>query len=142
MELEDIKRKILTRRDGEENQQISNIPVIKERMQNEGCPMETSETEISVRVETKITDEERLIIDELKASMIRNETEEYLRFKKVDRRKLRHVIKKSNVVIKLIETDDATQTNKQTSSPLGCKRSWSEERQNRKEKRVMVEKKN
>ena len=114
MELEDIKRKILTRRDGEENQQISNIPVIKERMQNEGCPMETSETEISVRVETKITDEERLIIDELKASMIRNETEEYLRFKKVDRRKLRHVIKKSNVVIKLIETDDATQTNKQT----------------------------
>ena len=114
MELEDIKRKILTRRDGEENQQISNIPVIKERMQNEGCPMETSETEISVRVETKITDEERLIIDELKASMIRNETEEYLRFKKVDRRKLRHVIKKSNVVIKLIETDDTTQTNKQT----------------------------
>ena len=145
MELEDIKRKILTRRDGEENQQISKIPVVKERMQNEGCPMETSETEISVRVETKITDEERLIIDELKASMIRNETEEYLRFKKVDRRKLRHVIKKSNVVIKLIETDDATQTNKQTcygSSPLGCKRSWSEERQNRKEKRVMVEKKN
>ena len=114
MELEDIKRKILTRRDGEENQQISNIPVVKERMQNEGCPMETSETEISVRVETKITDEERLIIDELKASMIRNETEEYLRFKKVDRRKLRHVIKKSNVVIKLIETDDTTQTNKQT----------------------------
>ena len=97
MELEDIKRKILTRRDGEENQQISKIPVVKERMQNEGCPMETSETEISVRVETKITDEERLIIDELKASMIRNETEEYLRFKKVDRRKLRHVIKKSNV---------------------------------------------
>ena len=114
MELEDIKRKNLTRRDGEENQQISNILVIKERMQNEGCPMETSEREISVRVETKITDEERLIIDELKASMIRNETEEYLRFKKVDRRKLRHVIKKSNVVIKLIETDDATQTNKQT----------------------------
>ena len=72
------------------------------------------EREISVRVETKITDEERLIIDELKASMIRNETEEYLRFKKVDRRKLRHVIKKSNVVIKLIETDDTTQTNKQT----------------------------
>ena len=114
MELEDIKRKNLTRRDGEENQQISNILVIKERMQNEGCPMETSEREISVRVETKITDEERLIIDELKASMIRNETEEYLRFKKVDRRKLRHVIKKSNVVIKLIETDDTTQTNKQT----------------------------
>ena len=114
MELEDIKRKILTSRDGEENQQISNILVIKERMQNEGCPMETSEREISVRVETKITDEERLIIDELKASMIRNETEEYLRFKKVDRRKLRHVIKKSNVVIKRIETDDTTQTNKQT----------------------------
>ena len=114
MELEDIKRKILTRRDGEENQQISNIPVVKERMQNEGCPMETSETEISVRVETKITDEERLIIDELKALMKRNETEEYLCFKKVDRRKLRHVTKKSNVVIKPIETDDATQTNKLT----------------------------
>ena len=40
--------------------------------------METSETEISVRVETKITDEECLIIDELKALMRRNETEEYL----------------------------------------------------------------
>ena len=128
MELEDIKRKILTSRDGEENQQISNILVIKERMQNEGCPMETSETEISVRVETKITDEERLIIDELKASMIRNETEEYLRFKKVDRRKLRHVIKKSNVVIKLIETDDATQTNKQTNllwqQPFGLQKKF------------------
>ena len=78
MELDDIKRKILIRRDGEENQQINNIPVIKERIQNGRCLMETSETEISVRVETKITDEECLIIDELKALMRRNETEEYL----------------------------------------------------------------
>ena len=55
--------------------------------------MEPSETEIRVRVETKITDEKRLIIDELKALMIRNETEEYLPFKKVDQRKLRDVTK-------------------------------------------------
>ena len=49
--------------------------MIEERIQNESGPMEPSETEIGVRVETKITDEERLIIDELKALMIRNETE-------------------------------------------------------------------
>ena len=47
--------------------------------------MAPSEKEIRVRVETKITDEERLIIDELKALMIRNETEEYLPFKEVGR---------------------------------------------------------
>ena len=45
--------------------------------------MKPNETEICVRVETKITDEERLIIDELKALMIRNEKEENLLFKKV-----------------------------------------------------------
>ena len=74
MELEGIQRKILTRY-GEENQEISDIPVIEERTQNESRPMEPSETEIRARVETKITDEERLIIDELKSFMRRNETE-------------------------------------------------------------------
>ena len=74
MELEGIERKILTRY-SEENQEISDIPVIEERTQNESRPMEPSETEIRARVETKITDEERLIIDELKSFMIRNETE-------------------------------------------------------------------
>ena len=75
VEIEEIKGKILTRRDGEENQEINDIPVIEERIPNESRPMEPSETEIGVRVETKITDEERLIMDELKA-LIRNETEE------------------------------------------------------------------
>ena len=65
----------MTSRNGEENQGINDIPGIEERIQNERHPMEPSETEIRVRVETKITDEERLIIDELKALMIRNETE-------------------------------------------------------------------
>ena len=74
--------------------------------------VEPSETEIPVRVETKITDEERLIIDELKALMIRNEAEEYLPFQKVDQTKLRYVTKKVNAVIRHIETDDVTQTNK------------------------------
>ena len=68
--------------------------------------------QICVCVETNITDEERLIIDELKCLMIRNETEEYLLFKKVDQRKLRGVTKKVNAVIRHIETDDVTQTNK------------------------------
>ena len=86
--------------------------MIEERVQNESRPMEPSETEIRVRVETKIRDEKRLIIDELKALMIRNETEEYLPFKKVDQRKLRDVTKKVNAVIRHIETDDVTQTNK------------------------------
>ena len=75
VEIEEIKGEILTRRDGEENQEINDIPVIEERIPNESRPMEPSETEIGVRVETKITDEERLIMDELKA-LIRNETEE------------------------------------------------------------------
>ena len=75
MELEGIQRNILTERNGEENQEINDIPVMEERTQNESRPMEPSETEIRVRVEIKITDEERLIIDELKSFMIRNETE-------------------------------------------------------------------
>ena len=74
--------------------------------------MEPSEIEIRIRVETNITDKERLIIDELKPLMIRNKTEEYLPFKKVDQRKLRDITKKVNAVIRHIETDDVTQTNK------------------------------
>ena len=67
------------------NQEINDIPVIEEeRIQNESGPIEPSEIEIRVCAETKITDEEHLIIDELKALMIRNETEEYLPYKKVD----------------------------------------------------------
>ena len=83
VELEEIRRKMLTPRDGEENQETNDIPVIKERIQNEICPIEPSETEIRVYVETKNMDDERLINDELKALMIRNETKEYLPFKKV-----------------------------------------------------------
>ena len=74
--------------------------------------MEPSEMEIRIRVETNITDKERLIIDELIALMIRNKTEEYLPFKKVDQRKLRDITKKVNAVIRHIETDDVAQTNK------------------------------
>ena len=44
--------------------------------------------------------------------MIRNEVEEYLSFKKVDPTKLRDVANKANAVIRHIETDDVTQTNK------------------------------
>ena len=62
----------MTCRDVEESQEINDLPGIEERIQNESCPMEPSETEIHVRVKTKITDEERL---ELKSLMIRNETE-------------------------------------------------------------------
>ena len=66
-----------------------------------------------MRVETRITDEERLIIDKLKALMIRNETEEYIPIEKVNQRKLRDVTTKTwNAVIRHIETDDITQTNK------------------------------
>ena len=68
--------------------------------------------EIHVSVETRITDEGCLIIDEQNTLMIRNETEEYLLFKKVDQRKLWEVTKKVSAVIRHNETDDATQTNK------------------------------
>ena len=66
--------------------------------------------QIHVRVEIKITDEDRLIIDEPEALMIRNETEEYLPFKKVDQRKPRDVTKKAvtNAVIRHIETNYVT----------------------------------
>ena len=76
--------------------------------------MDSLETKVLVRVETKITDGELVIIDELKALMMRNETEEYLTFNKVDQRKLRDVTKKINAVIRHIETYDVTQTNKLT----------------------------
>ena len=62
--------------------------------------MQTGETELRIHAETEITDEGRLIIDELKALMIKNETEECLPFKKVDQRKLRDVTKKVNAVIR------------------------------------------
>ena len=44
--------------------------------------------------------------------MIRNETEKYLPFKKVDQRKLRDVTKKMNAVMRYIETDGVTETSK------------------------------
>ena len=73
--------------------------------------MEPNETELRVRVETGITDEERLIIEELKILITRIETEEYLTSKKVDHRKLRDVTKKVNAVIRHTETDDVPQAN-------------------------------
>ena len=124
MELEKIRKKILTLRGGEENQEINGIPVIEERIRNKNGLMEPNETEIRVRVEIEITDAEHLIIDELKALMIRNETEKYLPFKKVDERKLRDVTKKVNAVIRHIETDDVTQTNKQTNKPAMTATLW------------------
>ena len=62
--------------------------------------------------------------------IVSNETEEYQTFEIVDQRKLRDVTKKVDAVIRHVETDDVTQ-----SSPLDCKRSWSEERQKRRETR-------
>ena len=46
MELEEIKRKILTTRDNEQNQEINGITVIKERMRNINDPTEPNETDI------------------------------------------------------------------------------------------------
>ena len=48
--------------------------MIKKRIKNEDGLMEPNQTEIQVYVGTEITDEEHLIIDELKALIIRNET--------------------------------------------------------------------
>ena len=48
--------------------------MIKKRIQNEDGLMEPNQTEIQVYVVTEITDEEHLIIDKLKALIIRNET--------------------------------------------------------------------
>ena len=79
----------------------------------------------------------------LKALRIRNETEEYLLFKKVDQRKLSDATKK---VIRYIETDDVTLTNKLAMAAalwvtkhVGVKKS---KKKRRREKRAMVEKKN
>ena len=49
---------------------------------------------------------------------------------------MRDVTEKMNAVVRHTETDDITQTNKLTmaAAPLGCERSWSEEKQKRKEK--------
>ena len=52
MELEEISRKILPPRDGEEKQEVNDVPLIEKKIQNENGPMESNETEISVRVET------------------------------------------------------------------------------------------
>ena len=81
-------------------------------IQNENGPKEPNETEIRLCVEAEITDEERLIIDVLKALMIRDETEECLHFEKVDQAKMNDVAENVNAVIKHTETDDVTQTNK------------------------------
>ena len=75
-------------------------------------PNETKWNRDACKFKTVITDEERLIIDELKTLIISNETEEYLTFKIVDQRKLRDVTKKVDAVIRHVETDDVTQTNK------------------------------
>ena len=94
------KEKHLTPIGGEENQEINDIPVIEENIQNESGPMEHSDTKIRVRVEIKVTDEKRLIIDELKAVIIRNGTKEYLPFNNVDQGELRDVTKKVNELIR------------------------------------------
>ena len=54
--------------------------------------------------------------------MIRNETEEYLPFKKVDQRKLRDVTKKVNAMTINTETDDETQTNLLWQQPFGLQK--------------------
>ena len=74
--------------------------MIEENIQNESGPMEHSDTEIRVRVEIKITDEKRLIIDELKVLIRRNGTKEYLPFNNVDQGELRDVTKKVNELIR------------------------------------------
>ena len=57
VDLKEIRREIFTPKDGEENQEINDIPVIEERIQNERGPMEPSQTEICLCAETKVTDE-------------------------------------------------------------------------------------
>lgn len=84
--------------------------MIKKRIQNEDGLMEPNQTEIQVYVGTEITDEEHLIIDDLK-TLISNETDESLLFKKIDKRKFRDVTKKVNAEMRHIETD-VTQTDK------------------------------
>ena len=84
--------------------------------------MEPNKTDIRVRVKTEITNEKPLIIDVLKALMIKNETEEQLTFKKVYQRRLSDVTKKVNAVIRYIEKDDVTQTNLLWQPPFGLQK--------------------
>ena len=65
-------------------QEFNDIPVIEGRVWNENGLMEPNDPEIFIHVKTEITDEERFITYELKALMIKNETEEYLPFEKVN----------------------------------------------------------
>ena len=120
------------------------MPMIEERIQNENGLIETNKTEIRVRVETEIIDDQRLIIAELKALMIKNKTKQYLPLKKVDQRKLRDVIKKVNAMIRHIETVYIIQTNKlaMAAALWVAKEVYRKERQKRIEKKAMVEKKN
>ena len=144
MELEEIRGQTFTPRDGEENQEINDMPMIEERIQNENGLIETNKTEIRVRVETEVIDDQRLIIAELKALMIKNKTKQYLPLKKVDQRKLRDVIKKVNAMIRHIETVYIIQTNKlaMAAALWVAKEVYRKERQKRIEKKAMVEKKN
>ena len=112
----------MTPRDGAENQEINDTGMIGERIQNKNDPTAPNETDIRVRVETEITGEKPLIIDVLKALMIKNETEDYLPFKKVDQRRLSDVTKKVNAVIRHIEKDDVTQTNLLWQQPFGLQK--------------------
>ena len=66
--------------------------------------------------------------------MIKNETKEYLPFKKVDERNLRDGTKKVNAVIRHIKTDDVTQTNKLAMAAALWVAKEVEIRQNRKAK--------
>ena len=102
------------RRDKEKNfDNFDNIASLQQRKGHEIKMAQWSPVRLRyMYVENEITDEERLIIDELKVLMTRNETEEYLPFKKVDQRKLRDVIKKVNAEKRHIETDAITQTKK------------------------------
>ena len=102
MELEEIRRKILTPRDDEESQEINDIPVIEEFIGNEYGPMEPNETEIHVHVNTETADEEYLIIDELKALVIRNETKQHLLFKKVGQKKSSDATDKTDILKQMI----------------------------------------
>ena len=45
-----MSRKTLTTIDGEENQEINDIPVIEKKIQNKSGPMEPSEAEVCVHV--------------------------------------------------------------------------------------------
>ena len=78
MELDEIRRNILTPTVCEENQKINDKNRYKMKMEPKWSPMR----QVCVFVETEITDEERIITDELKVFLIRNETEQYLLFKK------------------------------------------------------------